>query len=76
MRFIANDVYKPFKLCLGEDAVYNFITSMVQESKYYGDVMKKRFNKELLMTKKMLKILRTLLNVGFVVMLMLMVMLK
>ena len=37
---------------LGEDAVYKFINSMIKESKYCSDVMKKHFNKELVMTKK------------------------
>ena len=34
---------KPFKSYLGENAVYNFINSMTEESKYYSDVMKKNF---------------------------------
>ena len=38
---------KPFKSYLGEDAVYNFISCMIEESKYCSDVMKKHFNKEL-----------------------------
>ena len=42
---------KPFKSYLGEDAIYNFICSMIEESKYCSHVMKKHFNKELLMTK-------------------------
>ena len=42
---------KPFKSYLGEDAVLNFISSMIEESKYCSDVMKKHFNKELVMTK-------------------------
>ena len=37
---------------LGEDAVYNFIRSMIEESKYCSNVMKKHFNKELVMTKE------------------------
>ena len=43
---------KPFKSCLGDDAVYNFISSMIKESKHCSDVMKKHFNKELVMTKE------------------------
>ena len=43
---------KTFKSYLGEDAVYNFIINMVEESKCCSEVMKKHFNKELLMTKK------------------------
>ena len=42
----------PFKTYSSEDAVYNFINNMVEESKYCSNVMKKRFNKELVMTKE------------------------
>ena len=49
---------------------------MIEESNCCREVMKKYFNKELMMTKKIMKILRTLLNVGFVIVLMLMVKLK
>ena len=38
---------KPSKSYLGEDVVYNFISSMIQESKYCSDVTKKHFNKNL-----------------------------
>ena len=38
---------KPFKSYLGKDAVYNFIISIIEESKYCSGVMKKHFNKEL-----------------------------
>ena len=34
---------KHFKSYLGEDAVYNFISRMTEESKYCSDVMKKTF---------------------------------
>ena len=43
---------QPFKSYLGEDAVYNFFNSMIEESRYCSDVMKKHFNKELMMTKE------------------------
>ena len=45
---------KPFKTYLGKDTVYNFINNMIEESKHWSDVMKKHFNKELvmLMTKE------------------------
>ena len=43
---------KPFKSYLGEDTVYNFISSMIKVSKYCSDVMKKNFNKELVMSKE------------------------
>ena len=43
---------KPVKSYLGKDAVYNFINSMTEESKYCSEVMKKHFNKELVMTKE------------------------
>ena len=31
---------KPFKKYLGKDAVYNFINSMIEESRYCNEVMK------------------------------------
>ena len=40
-----------FKSYLGEDAVYNFINSMVKKSKYCNDMMKKHFVKELMMAR-------------------------
>ena len=43
---------KPFKTYLGKDTVYNFINNMIEESKYCSEVMKKHFNKELVMTKE------------------------
>ena len=49
---------------------------MIEESKYCTDIMKKHFSKELLITKKIMKILRNLLNAGFAVMIMLKAMLK
>ena len=32
---------KLFKTYLGEDAIYNFINSMIEENKYCSDVIKK-----------------------------------
>ena len=43
---------KYFKRFLGEDAVYNSINSLIEESKYSSDFIKKHFNKELAMTKE------------------------
>ena len=43
---------KTFKSYSGEDTVYNFINSMIEESKYCSEVTKKHFNKELVMTKE------------------------
>ena len=34
---------KLFKSYLGKDVVYNFINSMIEESKYCSDMMKKTF---------------------------------
>ena len=48
---------------LGEDAVFNFFNSIIKESKYCSDVMRKHFHKELLMTKKDNEIFKILLNV-------------
>ena len=50
--------------------------TLIEESKYFNEVMKKHFNKELMMTKDDKKILRTLLNVGSVIMIILILMLK
>ena len=41
---------KPFNL--GKNAVYNFFNSLIKESKYCSDAMKKYFNKESVMTKE------------------------
>ena len=43
---------KPFKSSSDKDALYNFISSIIEESKYCSDVMKKHFKKELVMTKE------------------------
>ena len=48
----------------------------MEESKYCADIMKNHFNKELLMTEKIMKILKSMLNFGFVMMIMLKAMLK
>ena len=44
---------------------------MIEKSNYCIDVMKNYLNNELVMTKKMMKILRTLQNIEFVIMFML-----
>ena len=49
---VNNKFSKPFISYIGEDAVYNFINSMVKESKYCTDIVEKHFNKELVMTIK------------------------
>ena len=49
---VDNKFSRPFQSYLGEDSVYNFISSMIKESKYCSDVLKKNFNKELVMTKE------------------------
>ena len=43
---------KRFQSYLGQDVIYNLVNSMIKESKYYTDMMKKHFNKELVMIKK------------------------
>ena len=45
-------VSKPFKIYLAKDAVYNVVNSMIEESKYCSDAIKKYFNKELVRTKE------------------------
>ena len=60
-----------FKSYLNEFFVYNFNNKMIEEIKYCIDIMKKEhFNKEPVILKKTMKILGTLLNVGFVMMIM------
>ena len=49
---VDNKFNKLFKSYFGEDAVYNFISSMIEESKYCGNVMKKHFNKDVVMTRE------------------------
>ena len=59
---------KPFKWYLGENSVYNVISSMIKESRYCSDVMKNiltKNNKELVMTKYIMKTLRTPLMLDF-----------
>ena len=48
-----NDKFsKTLKSYLGENPVYNFLSSIIEENKYCSDVMKKDFNKEDKMTKE------------------------
>ena len=49
---VDDEFNKTFKSQMGEDAAYSFINSMIEESNYCSDVMKKYFHKELAMTKK------------------------
>ena len=49
---------------------------MTEESKYCNELMKKHFNRILVVTKEDNKIFRTLQNIGSVIMITLMVMLK
>ena len=42
----------PFKTYLHKEGVYNFVKNIVKESKYCSDVIKRHFNKELVMTKE------------------------
>ena len=67
---------KPFKSFLHKDTVYNFINGMVEESKNCSDLIKEILRKSLRGLKRMMKILGTLLNVGFEIRLMLMVILN
>ena len=73
---VDDKVIKSFKLYLEKDAVFNFINSMTEESKYCNELMKKHFNRILVVTKEDNKIFRTLQNIGSVIMITLMVMIK
>ena len=59
---------KAFKPYIGKDAVYNPLNNMIKQSKYCSQVMKKSFNKELVMTNEDKETLQTLLNIGSVCM--------
>ena len=50
--FVDDKFSKVFKTYLAENAVYNFMESVIKESKYCSEVMKKHYNKELVMTKE------------------------
>ena len=67
---------KPLKSYLGEDAVYNLISSMIKEVNIVVLWWKNILTKNLWWLKKTMKILRTLLNVEFVTMILLIMMLK
>ena len=41
--FVDDKFSKPFKTYLEKDAVYNFVNSMIEESKYCNEVVKKTF---------------------------------
>ena len=51
-RYIDDKFNKVFKSYLSKDAVYNFISSIIDESRYCGNVMKNHSNKELVMSKE------------------------
>ena len=44
---LMNKFSKPIKSYLGKDAIYNFISSMIEESKYRSDAMKNILTKNL-----------------------------
>ena len=46
--YVDDKFCNPFKSYLGKYTVYKFISVINEESKYYRDMMKKHFNKELL----------------------------
>ena len=68
LAYVDDKINKPYISYLGKDAVHKFISSMIAENKYCSDVMKKCFNKELIMTEEIMRILRIQLNVGPVIM--------
>ena len=49
---VDNKFSNPFKPYIGKDTICNFISSMIEESKYCSDMMKRHFNKEFVMSKK------------------------
>ena len=67
---------KPFKIYLSKHVVENFINNMIEESEHCSNVMKEHFDKQLVILKKAMKSLRTLLNFGSVTLIMLIIMLE
>ena len=53
-KYLIINFSNPFKSYLDEDAFYNFMNSMIKESKYCSDVMEKHFNKKLVVNKEVL----------------------
>ena len=43
--YVDDDFSNPFKPYLSEDTVYNFFNFMIEESKYYSEVMKIKINR-------------------------------
>ena len=41
--YVDDKFSKPFRSYLGKDAFYNFVNSMIEESKYYSDEKKTTF---------------------------------
>ena len=58
------------------EVLEDHISSMIEESIYWSYLMKKHFKKSLWWVKNIIKILRTLINVGSVIMIKLIMMLK
>ena len=46
-QYVDDQFSKPFKSCLGKTSIHEFINSVLEESNYCSDVMKKHFNKQL-----------------------------
>ena len=61
---------------LGEDIVYNFRNNLIEESKDCSGMMKKLFNKELVMIKEDNEDFKNSINVGSATKIMLIMMLK
>ena len=71
--YVDDKFSKPFKSKLNKDVVYNFIRSMIEESKCCNDVIKNSFIKNLRWLKR---VLWTLLNVGSMIMVILIMVLS
>ena len=52
LAYVDDKFSNPLKSYLDKEATYNFISSMTEEGKCRSNVMKKHFNKELVMTKE------------------------
>ena len=56
---------KPYKAYFGEDTIGKCLNDMIKECEYSSKIIETEFYKPIVKTKKIVKILKILLNVGF-----------
>ena len=56
---------KLYETSFGEDAIDKFLDDVIKESEHYSKVIETQFNKPLVLTEKIMNVLKILLNFGF-----------